>query len=103
MPTPGRVKFEGGHLAGKAISVALEVPGPGRVTVAGRFGRPPRSACAGTSTTTAAGPTTVVCRLTDRFAALLHRRWRRVRIDLRFQPSGDTAVSLRRSIRLPRH
>jgi len=102
-PRPGRVKLEGRRLAGKAISVALEVPGPGRVTVAGRFGRPPKAACAGTSTATAAGRTTVVCRLTDRFAALLHRRWRRVRIDLRFQPTGDTAASLRRSIRLPRH
>jgi spore coat protein CotH len=87
---------------GKTIAVAVDVPGPGRVTVEGRFGRPAKTACAGKSVATAAGGMEVSCRLSDRFADLLRHRWRRLRLEVRYASDGGAAQHLRRAIRLAR-
>jgi hypothetical protein len=101
-PAAGHLVVDGRRVGGKAISVTLEAPGPGRLTVTGRAGEPARTACTGASTATAAGSLRVVCHLTDRFAALLHRRWRRVLLELRFQPTAGTPASITQPIRLRR-
>lgn len=88
---------------GRSIAMTLGVPGPGRLTVEGKAGRPAWTACKGGTNVTAAGSAEVTCRLTDRFAALLHERWRRVRIDLRFDPAVGPPELLRQPIRLRRH
>ena len=101
-PASPRLVIEGRRVAGKSISVALGAPGPGRLTVTGRSGEPAKTVCSGASNATAAGSLTVACRLTDRFAALLHRRWRRVSLDVRFQPATGTAEGITQTIRLRR-
>ncbi|MBS1893733.1 MAG: CotH kinase family protein [Actinobacteria bacterium] len=87
---------------GKSIAMTLGVPGPGRVTVEGKAGRPAWTACRGSANVTAAGSAAVTCRLTDRFVALLHERWRRVRIDVLFEPAAGSPEHLRQPIRLRR-
>jgi hypothetical protein len=102
-PASGSLRLDGRRLAGKSIAVTLQVPGPGALKVDGKSGKPARTVCTGSSTTTAAGSAKVVCRLTDRFSELLHRRWRRVWLEVRFQPSDGTPEGLEQSIRLGRH
>lgn len=87
---------------GKSIAMTLGVPGPGRITVEGKAGRSAWTACSGSANVTAAGSAEVTCRLTDRFAALLRQRWRRVRIDVRFEPAAGSPEHLRQPIRLRR-
>ncbi len=99
---PGRLAFVGRRVAGKSVSIVLEAPGPGRLAVEGTAGKPAKTACKGSATATAAGRVKVVCHLTGRFAALLHKRWRRVSLDVRFRPSGGAPEDVRQSINLRR-
>lgn len=97
------LKLRRREATGKAITMAIRVPGPGRLTVEGKAGRPAWTACRGGASVAAAGIADVTCRLTGRFAALLHERWRRVRIDIRFKPVAGSPELLRQPIRLRRH
>ncbi len=101
-PAPERLAFYGRRVVGKAIMVALVAPGPGRLTVDGKAGKPAKTACTGSTTATAVGRVRAVCRLADGFSALLHRRWRRVWLEVSFQPSDGTPESFGQSIRLRR-
>jgi hypothetical protein len=101
-PASGHLRFVRRSFQGRTISVALEVPEPGSVTVAGRFGHPAMTACEGSSTAAAAGGVEVTCPLTDRLAHLLRHRWRWVRLEVRYVTDSGTTEHLRRSIRLAR-
>ena len=84
------------------VSISLQLPGPGRVMLRGTYGKAAREACHGAATVGAGGQTTVTCQLRDRFALLLERRARRIRLHVRFVPEAGSVEAIARSVELRR-